>query len=188
MSLPDRLSAPSGGRRGRICGAALLAAASLVSACTVRPLYSDAASTTGALPSAAADLKSIAIEPVDTRYAQQVRNNLIFYFNGGSGQPADAKYKMKLIVTQEVIDEARISVENENRPTAASLYMTGAYIITEPATGEQLAKGVRTISSHYDQPSQEFANLRANRDAENRAARELAELLRLDVAQKLAKL
>ena len=188
MSLPDRRSAPPRRRLGRICGVALLAAASLASACTVRPLYSDAASTTGALPSATADLKSIAIEPVDTRYAQQVRNNLIFYFNGGSGQPADAKYKMKLIVTEELIKEASVSVDNENRPTAASLYMTGAYIITEPASGKEIAKGVRTIPAHYDQPSQEFANLRANRDAENRAARELAELLRLDIAQKLAKL
>ena len=36
-----------------------------------------------------------------------------------------------------------------------------------------------------DIPSQEFAALRAVRDAENRAARELAELLRLVVAQEL---
>src|SRR5262245_4489887 len=129
MSLPDLLSTRN--PLGRYCAAVLLAAVALGSACTVRPLYSDAASTTGALPSATADLKSIAIEPVETRYAQQVRNNLIFMFNGGSGQPDGAKYKMKLIVSQELINEASVSVDNENRPTAASLYLTGAYVITE---------------------------------------------------------
>ena len=45
----------------------------------------------------------------------------------------------------------------------------------------------RMMQSSYDTPSQEFATYRAKLDAENRAARELAELLRLDVAQKLSK-
>ena len=46
-----------------------------------------------------ADLSSIAIKPVEQRYAQQVRNNLIFLFNRGAGQPAAAAYTMTLVVT-----------------------------------------------------------------------------------------
>ena len=34
-----------------------------------------------------------------TRYAQEVRNHLIFLFNGGSGQPAAARYTLTLVVT-----------------------------------------------------------------------------------------
>ena len=50
-----------------------------------------------------------------------------------------------------------------------------------------MSTGRRQIASSYDIPRQEFAAVRAERDAENRAARELAELLRLALAQDLEK-
>ncbi|MDQ6437259.1 LPS assembly lipoprotein LptE [Mesorhizobium sp. LHD-90] len=186
MSLPDRLLAVGPFRSAGIL--ALCAALVLASACTVRPLYSDAGIQTGAVPGAAEGLKQISIDAVDTRYAQELRNQLIFLFNGGAGQPAQAKYKMTLTAAVQVVDEAVIEIDNDNRPTAATLHMTGSYVLIDLATGNPVAKGTRTIPASYDQPTQEFANLRARRDAENRAARELAELLRLDVAQKLVKL
>jgi LPS-assembly lipoprotein len=186
MSLPDRRTARPSFRRTGIV--ALLAALALASACTVRPLYSDASLETGAVPGAQEGLRQIAIDPVNTRYGQRLRNDLIFLLNGGAGQPEQPKYKMTLNATVLVLNEAVISVGDENRPSAASLHMTGSYVLTDLATGKPVASGSRTIPASYDQPTQEFANLRARRDAEDRAARELAELLRLDIAQKLAKL
>jgi LPS-assembly lipoprotein len=184
MSLPDRRSAAV----RRLGVAALLAVAALASACTVRPLYSDASIETGAVSGAAEGLRQISIEAVNTRYAQQLRNDLIFLFNGGAGQPAQAKYRMALAASVLVLDEAVVEVDNDGRPTAATLHMTGSYVLTEIATGKPVARGSRSIPASYDQPAQEFANVRARRDAEDRAARELAELLRLDIAQKLSKL
>ena len=186
MSLPDRRSPSAPFRLAGVV--ALFAALALASACTVRPLYSDAGIETGAVPGATAGLKQISIDAVNTRYGQELRNQLIFLLNGGAGQPAQAKYKMTLAATVLVLDEALVEVDNDNRPTAATLHMTGSYVLTELSTGKVVAKGSRTIPASYDQPNQEFANLRARRDAENRAARELAELLRLDIGQKLAKL
>ncbi len=94
---------------------------------------------------------------------------------------------MTLSATVLVINEALVQVDNEDRPTAATLHMTGSYVLTDLATAKPVASGSRSIQASYDQPSQEFATLRARRDAEDRAARELAELLRLDIAQRLAK-
>ena len=54
-------------------------------------------------------------------------------------------------------------------------------------TGKRIAAGKRNVSASFDRPRQEFARLRAERDAENRAARELAELLRLAIAQDMSK-
>jgi len=45
----------------------------------------------------------------------------------------------------------------------------------------------RAAASSFDKPRQEYASYRAQLDAENRAARELAELLNLAVAQDLVK-
>jgi LPS-assembly lipoprotein len=46
-----------------------------------------------------------------------------------------------------------------------------------------VAKGSRNISSSIDVPRQQYAALRAENDAQQRAARELAQLLRFAIAQ-----
>lgn len=168
--------------------ALVLAAASAVAigGCTIRPLYSEGAAS-AARPGAPALLSSIAIKPVTTRPAQQVRNHLIFLFNGGAGQPEAAQYDLTLVVTQITEAAARIQRANRREPTASTLVMTATYALTEAKTGVQVASGTRMMSAAFDQPRQEFAVLRAARDAEDRAARELAELLRLAIAQDLSR-
>jgi LPS-assembly lipoprotein len=179
MSSPDR-------RRAALF--VLLAAGALgVSGCTVRPLYSDSSIETGAIAGASTGQRQIYVEEVRTRYGQDLRNNLIFLLNGGAAQPAEPRYRMALNASVYVTDEAAVSVVNENRPTAALLQMSADYVLTDTGTGEVVARGARSVTSSFDHPAQEFANMRARRDAEDRAARELAEMLRLDVAQRLKK-
>jgi LPS-assembly lipoprotein len=163
----------------------LAVAAIALPGCTVRPLYSSAPLATSGLP-AAADLSSIAIKPPVTRYGQEVRNHLIFLLSGGKGEPAEPLYSLALTVSAVEESAASIQVATENQPTAATMTMIGSFTLTN-MEGEVIGKGSQRIMSSYDLPQQEFAALRAKRDAENRAARELAELLRLVIAQELAK-
>ena len=179
MSLPDRFRAA--------LSLILISATVAAAGCTVRPLYSDAGIETGAIAGATTGQRQIYVEEVRTRYGQALRNDLIFLLNGGAGQPAEPRYRMVLNATVNVTDEAAVSVVNENRPTAALLQMSANYVLTDTGTGEVVAKGARSVTASFDHPAQEFANMRARRDAENRAARELAEMLRLDVAQRLTK-
>ncbi len=65
--------------------------------------------------------------------------------------------------------------------------MTADYNLGRSDSGETIRSGRRQVVALVDFPVQEFAKLRAIRDAENRAARELAELLSADVAAALAK-
>jgi LPS-assembly lipoprotein len=183
MSLPEPRS-----RSFRLLpGLAVIVVALLAgSGCTVRPLYSDAATSLGGATGSTAGLGAIAIAPVNTRYGQELRNHLIFLLNGGQGQPAAAAFTMDLTVTAANFRAAVIQVNKEDRPTAGAVEMTASYVIKEVATGEVVAKGRRQVRSSYDRSSQEFAAMRTIRDAENRAARELAEFLRLDIGQKLA--
>jgi LPS-assembly lipoprotein len=160
-------------------------ALTVASGCTVRPLYSSATSSVAGVAGEDAGLGAIAINPVNTRYGQEVRNHLIFLFNGGAGQPGGAKYAMNLQVSSVAQSAAVIQVDDENRPTAGTLRMTGSYVVKDLATGEIVIQGKREVSSSYDQPRQQFAALRARRDAEDRSARELAEFLKLDVAQRM---
>jgi LPS-assembly lipoprotein len=188
MSLPEttKMSATRLLRAAALSG--LVAAAALISACTVRPLYSNAPLSAGSEVASAAELASIAIKPVNSRYAQQVRNNLIFALTGGSGQPAAPVYSLDLGVTEAVQSAASIQVSaNEDVPTAGTVTLSAKYLLTDAKTGERVASGTRSITSSYDISTQQFAAYRALRDAEDRAARELADLLRLAIAQDLAK-
>jgi len=74
-----------------------------------------------------------------------------------------------------------------DQPTAGTVTLTSRYRLTDIRSGAVLGTGTRSFSASFDRPSQEFATYRAQIDAENRAARELAQLLSLAIAQDLAK-
>ncbi|HEY4193491.1 MAG TPA: LPS assembly lipoprotein LptE [Mesorhizobium sp.] len=188
MSLPERRKMNVTLAVRALALGGLIAAGGLVSACTVRPLYSNAPLSAGSQVGAAAELASIAVKPVTTRYAQQVRNNLIFAFTGGAGEPASPAYSLNLGVTELVQSAALIQVTtNEDTPTAGTVTLKAAYTLTDAKTGKTVSSGRRSITSSFDRPLQEFASYRAQRDAEDRAARELSDLLHIAVAQDLAK-
>ena len=79
---------------------------------------------------------------------------------------------------------ANIQINEENEPTAAIETVRASYTLVD-SNGTVVATGNRQFAASYDVPRQEFAAVRAQLDAENRAARELAELLRLAIAQDL---
>ena len=160
-----------------ICG--LLA----LSGCQVRPLYSTGSAGVGVSVLG----QSISVNEVTSRYAQEVRNHLIFAFNGGAGEPASAAYKLELGVVKRVTTVAAIAPRTgEIRGTAGSIILSSNYVLSDATTGSQVSSGSREVSASFDSPRQQFAQLRAERDAEDRAARELAEALKLAIAADLA--
>lgn len=191
MSLPDTAKQTMNGgsvRAGRLVAGAVLLSAALVSACTVRPLYSSQPLTVGGQTAATEALASISVKPVRTRYAQQVRNNLIFGLTHGKGEPASPVYSLNLDVTESVQSAAAIQVtRDQDEPSAGMITLSADYRLTEITTGKLVGAGKRAISASFDRPKQEFATYRAQLDAQNRAARELAEILRLALAQDLAR-
>ncbi len=155
--------------------------------CTARPLYGEV-SPTAASTMGTARLASVEIKPAANRVGQDVRNHLIFLFGGGAGQPAAPAYSMDIAVTAYASNTTAISTAQVNlEPTAGFVSVQGTYRLTDTATGQLISSGTRSVQAPYDIPVQNFAAQRAVRDAENRGARELAELLRLVVAQELNK-
>lgn len=161
----------------------------VAAACTVRPLYATSDATTASTGGAAAALSSIAIEPVDDRVSQEVRNALIFRLHGGRGEPTTARYNLRLNVlsTTTALASRQITTVDQE-PTARIATLTSSYELRETTTRKIVSRGSRAMTSSFDVPVQQFAADRAERDAENRAARELAELLRLAIAQDLERL
>ena len=191
MSSSDTLSGRDA-RRARApfvrtaLAAGLALALGLAAGCTVRPLYGELSPAAPGAPSPR--LASVHIPPVSGRVGQEVRNHLIFLFGGGQGQPAAPAWRLTLDTTVTRSVPATVSTRNINLdPTSGVIRVRAAYVLADAATGAQIASGTRSVQAPYDIPAQDFAASRAVRDAENRAARELAELLRLVVGQELAR-
>jgi LPS-assembly lipoprotein len=150
----------------------------VLAGCQVRPLYSTAASTEG-------KLASVSISEADDRTEQQVRNDLIFLFAGGAGEPQNAVYHLELNVSVRNIGVLIDVVDDV--PRAGRIIVSADYNLVKSDSGETVASGKRSAVALVDFPIQEFAKVRAVRDAENRGARELAELIRADVAAALGR-
>lgn len=170
--------------------AAVLGIGLAAAGCTVRPLYSTA-SIGGPLTGDAAKLASIGVKPVDTRYAQQVRNQLIFLLGGGAGEPAKPAYELAMKVTSQTTSAAYVPVtgnpyDNAGVPTAGTVTLTAQYTLTDTTTSKTVASGRRNAIASFDRPRQQYATVTAENDAQDRAARELAEQLHLAIAQDLS--
>ena len=163
----------------RLGGAiALIACGGLLASCQVRPLYSD---NNGVQQS----LGSIGYSDARDRVEQVVRNNLVFLTGGGSGEPAKPEYEVDLKVTTQRI--AVLLEQSSDTPRAGRIIVRADYTLRRVSDGEVVKAGHRSSVSLVDYSEQEFAKLRSIRDAENRAAAELAELIRADLAMALAR-
>lgn len=152
--------------------------AMLLTACQVRPLY-DTAGVTGS------QMASIAFSDANSRVGQVVRNRLIFLTSGGAGEPSKADYAVDLQVTSQV--SKVLLIESSDTARAAQVSVSGTYKLVRNSDQQILKSGNRSATALVDLSIQEFANVRASRDAENRAAKELAELIRADLAAALSR-
>jgi len=159
-----------------------LGGAMLAAACSVQPLHGSRGAADGL-----GDLGAIEIAEVHSRHALEVRNHLIFLLGGGAGQPGAPAYHLDLDVDSRVSETAIVQIGADNEPSAGTVIRGASYRLRDAISSEVIASGRRTASASFDRTRQEFANQRAVRDAENRAARELAEMLRLALAQNLAR-
>lgn len=173
----------------RIAGVGAVVVLLAAGGCTVRPLYGDAAIQTGSLAGGEtmkSALASVAVKSPTNRVELEVRNHLIFLLGGDGGTPATPKYMVEQSVSSVTTGAAIVQSTVDSEPTARQVTVRSVYTLKEIETGKVLGQGDRSITSSFDVPRQEFAVLRAERDAQNRAAREVAELLRHAIAQDLS--
>lgn len=191
MSLPDCIKKVTSPVRSLI---AIVAMAVAVAGCTVQPLYSGGGAGgigAGVTPDMRSKLASVSIEPANDIFQQAVRNRLIFLLGGGAGEPQYPAYKLRMGLNKSTVDAVVVDVgertDRTGRPSAGSVRASSDYVLLDNQ-GKPVARGKRTVFASFDRPRQEFANLRAERDAQKRAADELAEQIFLSLAQDLSKL
>lgn len=128
-------------------------------------------------------LGSIHVSPVNDRITQQVRNELIFALQGGN-EPETTLYIID--INAETDAQEHSAIAGVRAPTSAQIKITVTYRLREKTTKKIVAQGERAAITGYDLTPQNFANQRAKRDAENRAAKTVARQIYLAIAQQIA--
>lgn len=146
--------------------------------CQVRPLYDDASGTRESLG-------SIVYSAASNRVGQEVRNHLIFLTGGGAGEPASPEYEVDLQVSATTMGV--LLDQSSDTANAGRVIVSANYTLQRASDASVLHTGRRQVVAVVDYPSQQFAKLRAVRDGEDRAARELAEFIRADLASALGR-
>lgn len=147
-----------------------------------RPLYGPTASGVRVQDSLAA----IQVDTINTVRGQErlghvLRSELVFNLDG-SGQAAQTRYKLAIDAAEAV--QVTSADTTSGRANAAMLNVTARYRLTTLDGKRELTAGVARGSATYFRDPQRFASLRAARDAEIRAATQLAD----DIKQRLAAL
>ena len=154
----------------RLALAALaLAILAALGGCTIRPLYG----TTSVESGPQADLPAINVQAPASRIEQVYRNTLLFGLSGGADAP-DARYGL---VYRMNVRQQEIAVERgTGTPNVYQLSGGVSFLLKDTSTGESIFGASVTSINTYTRSSQNFANMRAERDAEDRLAKALAQL------------
>lgn len=143
-----------------------------------RPLYGDATLSANG-DSVKANMAAVEVATIPDRLGHYLRNELVFDLDG-SGQEPVKRYVLNISVSEYV--EVTITDYSTGRADAATLVATADYSVSEKGKDKPLFSGSSTTRATYDRSAQRFANLRAARDAQIRAAKSLSGLIRNRVA------
>ncbi len=154
--------------------AAVLALAGLALAgCGFTPLYGDAG--------AGSSLSRIAVTTQDDRLGYRVREQLEDALGRDAAQPAQWILQTTILQSRRPLGR-RI----DDTATRYELTVKGAWTLT-PIAGGVPVTGVETVTTTYAAADQPYAAIAAQQDGEERAAAELARLIRLDLLRTLSR-
>jgi LPS-assembly lipoprotein len=170
----------------RFAGLALtLALAGLLTGC-FEPLYGERSLAGG--PGLRQRLSAVQVTPIvvpngspEARIAVELRNALIFELTGGDGGSSPTH---KLTINMKSSRQSVIVDITTARPDVLQFGINATYSLTETATGKKVMDGQTFARVTFDNPgqAQRFATARGQRDAEDRAAKEIADRIKSRLA------
>jgi LPS-assembly lipoprotein len=166
--------------RSSAFAAALIGAGALgLAGCGFQPLYGGSTVGGARLPEL---MKTVDVTPIPGRVGQKLRNELIFE-NTGGGYAAPTKYRLEIAVRESVTDQL---VQITGDATSQVFELQATFKLVNPTNGQVILQGNAMSRAPYNRYQEIFANVRARYDAENRAARTVAESIKTQLAAYLS--
>ena len=168
-------------RRSAICVAFVCAAMPMLVAgcgdCGFHPLYATSPLLGGS--ETAAKLASLDIAPIPGRVGQRMRNEMIFQATGGGAEALNPAYRLEIAVT-ELISATLVQTDGDS---SGSVYNLNAkFKLIRIADKTVVLQGASNGRAMFERFESIYSNVRAREDAENRAARTIADDLKSRLA------
>jgi LPS-assembly lipoprotein len=172
-------------RRSAICVALAFGAVPvLVAGCGdsgFHPLYATSPLVGGT--ATAAKLASLEIAPIPSRVGQRLRNELIFQTTGGGNEALNPAYRLEIVVTESI--SATLVQVNGN--SSGSIYNLNAkFRLIRIADKSVALQGESNGRIMFERFESVYSNVRARKEAEDRAATTVAEDLKSRLAAYLS--
>lgn len=153
-------------------GLSALGAALLLAGCGFTPLYGDAGGS--------GSLSRITVTTQDDRLGYRLREQLEDALGRDGG--AAPLYRLETTVQQS---RRPLGRRIDDTATRYQLTVRGTWTLT-PTSGGTPLTGSQTVTTTYAAADQPYAAIAAQQDGEDRAAAELARMIRLDLMRALA--
>lgn len=149
----------------------------LLQGCGFEPLYAD---TSAMGPGVSTQLSTIYVEPISERVGYDLRNDLLDRLDGTSNANG-ARYRLKLYVTE--LEEPVVFQPNTSI-TRYNYTLTAHYDLVARDATQPLKSGDVTAFAAYNVAASPYlySTVAAQRDAKNRAANDIAERIRIELA------
>jgi LPS-assembly lipoprotein len=147
-----------------------------LSACGFHPLYGNAGLNAGVGPT----LANVYVEPIPERVGYDLRNELLDLFNA-TGESSNAAFRLKLSVNET---QEAVILQTNTAITRYNYTLSAHYELIPRDSTAAVKSGDVTSLSAYNVAAAPFlyATVTAERDAKNRAANEIAERIRTQIA------
>jgi LPS-assembly lipoprotein len=139
-----------------------------LAACGFHPMYG---------PGLQPQLAGIYVEPLAERDGYELRNTLIDIL-GSDGRAAGKHYRLTVTLRESNQGEA---LRNDAAITRYNDTLAASFVLTD-MDGKTLTEGSQTGLTAYNVTASPYATLAAQQDADKRAAQDIAERIRLDLA------
>jgi LPS-assembly lipoprotein len=152
---------------------AALALAGLAGGCGFHPLYGDNGTTAGTKE----ELATIYVDPIPNRLGYEMRNQLIDLFDS-SGRASHDSFRLHVTIGEK---SEGVALQNDAAITRYNDTLTIHYELTD-RNGKLITSGDENGLSAYNVVDSPYATLIAQRDADTRAAYDIAYRIRTDLA------
>jgi LPS-assembly lipoprotein len=161
----------------RLLAAGMLAAA--LGGCMFQPMYAQTP-LFGSGPSLRDALRDVEVASINGRIGNELRNDLIYELTGGEGNQLHAPFRLTLVAN--VSSFSPVIDTESGRPVSEMVSFDVTYKLHDVVRDRIVLTEQALARVSIDRSQQRFANVRAVRDAENRAAKVVAEQIRSRLA------
>lgn len=154
--------------------AALLLIALALPACGFTPMYAERAD--GA--SIAADLSMLDVEAPENRVGRELKYGLLDILSSSGNPPANPPYRVELAPS---LYEEDVAIERDADVTRRNVVLVVPFRLIDTGTGKAVLRSVARSRTSYNRVDSEFANITATRDAQSRAAKAVADDIKLQL-------